>query len=60
MLMLIVVFAVVFVVMAAVGAAFVWAFESRKQARVWQMRHQEAVRCQDHAAWERNREMVMY
>jgi hypothetical protein len=60
MLMLIVVFSVVFVVLGAIGASFAWAFESRAEARAWQKRHKEVVQRQDHAAWERNREMIMY
>jgi hypothetical protein len=60
MLTLIVVFAVVFVVLAAVGGAFAWAIHSRAEARVWQERHNEVVGRQSRAAWEANREMIMY
>jgi hypothetical protein len=60
MLMLSVVFAVVFVVLAAVGAAFAWALHHKAEARLWQERHREVIHLQDHAAWERNREMLMY
>jgi hypothetical protein len=60
MLMLGVVFAVVFVVLAAVGAAFAWALHHKAEARHWQERHQAVIHRQDVAAWERNREMVMY
>jgi hypothetical protein len=60
MLMLAVVFAVVFVVLAAVGAALAWALHHKAEARLWQERHEKVVHLQNHAAWERNREMLMY
>jgi hypothetical protein len=60
MLMLTLVFFIVFTTLAAMGMALAWALHSRAEARQWRERHQEVVHHQNHAAWERNREMLMH
>lgn len=60
MLLFFVVFVALFLVVAGAGWAIAWGFHSQAEARMWQERHKEVTLRQNHAAWQGNREMVMY
>lgn len=61
MITIVVVFFASFAIVAAAMMAVVWAMDVNRELKVWKERQRERIRLsENNAAWERNREMIMY
>jgi hypothetical protein len=61
MITIIVVFIVSFDVVAAAMMAVVWAIDVNRRLNLWNERQRQRIQLgENNAAWERNREMIVY
>jgi hypothetical protein len=61
MITIIVVFIVSFAVVAAAMMAVVWAIDVNRRLNLWNERQRQRIQLgENNAAWERNREMIVY
>jgi len=61
MITIVVVFVSSFLIVAAVMVAIVWTMSVNAELKAWKERQRQRIRLsENNAAWERNREMIVY
>lgn len=60
MWMLIGVFVSTFVTVLGLGLALAWTFQAKAELKSWKEKYERTIEAQNHTAWARNKEMIVY